>query len=426
MSEKSFSISRVRGTHDWLDLRLFNFFINIVHHHFSLYLFQEVSTPLLESTTLFKRSLGLETDVVSKEMFTIAKHGEQSEDLCLRPEATASVMRAFLEHGQLSTPWKVYLAGPMFRYERPQKGRYRQFHQVSLEIIGSTNINSDVQCITMLDRLFSEKLGLDVFALHLNFLGCNDDRQKFKQKLEKFLTKHESQLCSNCLVRKSTNIMRVFDCKNEQCSALYADAPQIAQELCQACDQEWTQLKNDLELLSVSWSYNPRLVRGLDYYCKTVFEFSSAQLGAQTAFCGGGRYDGLARELGADRDIPAMGAAIGIERVLLLLEEQQNKLNVPNPPPLYLILPLEPAQQMTGLLLADQLRAENLCVDVLLESASIKSMMKTANKMGARAALILGPEEQAEGMVAVKNMITGSQEKVPQRSLVALLKQSIS
>jgi histidyl-tRNA synthetase len=423
MDEK-FLFNRVRGTHDWLDLTLFNFFLETVHNHLQLYGFQEISIPILEHTQLFKRSLGLETDVVSKEMFTIARHDEAGqEEICLRPEATASVMRAFLEHGNLTTPWKIYLHGAMFRYERPQKGRLREFHQVNLEVIGSQSPLTDVQMITMLDRLFSEKLSLDTYALRLNFLGCWQDRQNFKKILHTFLEKHQDILCQDCKIRKEKNILRVFDCKQEPCIALYNNAPQMVNYLCSACAQEWQQIQHDLELLSVSFSYDPKLVRGLDYYNKIVFEFTSADLGAQSAFCGGGRYDGLARQLGANHDIPAIGAAMGIERILLLLEQYQQRLTLPTQPPLYLILPFETAQQKTALLLADQLQAHNVCVDVLLEERSLKDMLRTANKRGARAALILGPDEQQDCMVTVKNMITGEQEKIPQVSLVDYLRQ---
>lgn len=406
-------ISRVKGTQDFLDLSLYNFVLNQARKCFERYSFTEIATPILEQTELFKRTLGTETDVVSKEMFLIDTPDKQ-DSLCLRPEATAAVMRAFLENNIEQTPWKVFIAGPMFRYERPQKGRFRQFHQISLEVIGSDSMAQDALFIAMLERFFHEKLHLDTYALTLNFLGCSADRQAFKKKLDAFLTGIQTSLCAQCIVRKEKNIMRVFDCKNEQCIALYAKAPHIAQNLCTACDVEWNTLKELLDFLSISYTYRPTLVRGLDYYDKTVFEFVSDNLGAQNAFCSGGRYNRLATDIGANKDYPSIGAAMGMERILLLLEPIKEKLALPQLSALHLIMPMESAQFPLALLLADELLAKGLCVDVALEGGSIKSMMRKANSVGAKFALILGSEEQKNRTVTVKNMITGAQEVMPQ------------
>lgn len=415
-------LSRVKGTHDFLDLRLFNFLVHSVQKHCALYNFTEIATPIIENTDLFKRSLGLETDVVSKEMFIVQGHkSEEEASLCLRPEATASTMRAFLQDGTFSTPWKVYMYGPMFRYERPQKGRFRQFHQVSIENIGCTSIDQDVQFITMLDRLFQERLLLDAYALQINFLGCPDDRARFKEVLHSFLNDHEKQLCSNCLVRKEHNILRIFDCKVETCKEIYKKAPHITDYLCASCKDEWQRLQINLQLLSISYTINPNLVRGLDYYDKTVFEFMSTDLGSQNAFCGGGRYSRLATALGAKHDVPSIGAAIGIERVLLLLEPIKDRLALPQPPPLQVIVPFSPEQHGLALLLADTLHAQNFCVDTLLEQESIKSMMRKAHKMGAQHCLLIGPDEQQTREVTVKNMITGHEERMKQVDVAAYL-----
>ncbi len=416
-------LHRVRGTHDWLDMRLFDFFITTAQRHFELYHFHHIMTPILEQAALFKRSLGLQTDVVSKEMFLIAKNDAHAEELCLRPEATASTMRAFLERGSTdnATPWKTFLYGPMFRYERPQKGRYRQFHQISIEAIGTQALTDDVQMIAMLDRLFAEQLQLDNYALMLNFLGCSSDRTQFKETLKKFLEKHTEIICSTCQVRKEKNILRIFDCKTETCAALYRTAPAITDSLCAACQTEWQTICHDLEHLSVSFSHEPRLVRGLDYYDKVVFEFSSDQLGAQSAFCGGGRYNGLAQQLGAEREIPSVGAALGIERVLLLLESIQDRLILPQAPPLHLIIPMGVEQQTLALLTADHLRAYNVCVDIA-QLGSMKQMMRQADKAGARTVIILGSDEMQAGTATVKNMLTGIQEVLAQTELVNFLK----
>lgn len=417
-------IQRVRGTQDFLDLRLFNFITDSMSEHLALYHFTHIATPILEHTELFKRSLGVSTDVVSKEMFIIAGHeGNEEESICLRPEATASTVRAFIENQIQTTPWKVFTYGPMFRHERPQKGRYRQFHQVSLEIIGSASVSQDVQLIKMIDRYFHEKLHMNNYAVLLNFLGCSEDRARYKEKLLKFLNSVQNSLCANCLVRKDTNIMRVFDCKVETCQKLYENAPYIADNLCPACAAEWKEVQDQLHLLSISYAYKPTLVRGLDYYNKTVFEFSSNSLGAQSAFCGGGRYDSLVKQLGGAQDQPSCGAAMGIERIMLLLEPMMDKLPLPQAPALQVILPLSKEQQILALLLADTLQAAGLCVDVMLEGDSIKSMMRKANKMGAAHCLLLGSDEQATRTVTVKNMMTGTEERIAQTEAVAYLKK---
>lgn len=417
-------IPRVKGTQDFLDLTLFNFFISSIKQHLQKYHFTEIATPILEPLELFKRSLGTHTDVVSKEMFIIEPHAADTDDrIVLRPEATASTVRAFLENGIQTTPWKVYSYGPMFRYERPQKGRYRQFHQVTIEVIGSAAVAQDVALIALLDRFFHEQLNLNNYAVTINFLGCSEDREKYREKLKKFLEKNLAHLCVNCQVRKDLNIMRVFDCKVETCKEIYKNAPFIADHLCQVCATEWQQVQDMLQMLSVSHTYAPTLVRGLDYYNKTVFEFVSANLGSQNAFCGGGRYDSLARMMGAKEDQPSVGAAIGIERVLLLLEEMKDRLPLPQPPALLVVMPLELVQQPLALIIADSLQAAGCVVEVMLEGDSIKGMMRRANKLGATYVLLIGSQEQQTKTVTVKNMITGSQEHVAQADLVKYFKR---
>ncbi len=413
-------ISRIKGTHDLLDVKLFNLIVDQAKHLLQNYHFSEIITPILEPIELYKRSLGLETDIVSKEMFIVSSENE--ETICLRPEATAATMRAFLEHSIQSNPWKVFSCGPLFRHERPQKGRYRQFNQVNIEIINSSAIAHDIQLITMLERFFGQILKRDSFALALNFLGCYNDRQSFKGILQNFLISIQDQLCSQCLIRKEKNIMRVFDCKNQTCQALYAQAPQIAQHVCASCALEWQQLQEQLSLLSVSFNYKPQLVRGLDYYDKTVFEFISDNLGAQTAFCGGGRYDALPQQLGSDQQVPSVGAAFGVERLMLLLEPHLNQLTFPVQPALHVIIPFTQEQQRLALLLADEMHAANLCTDVFVEGDSVKSMLRKANKMGARFALLLGPDEHTAREVMVKDMVDGTQETIHQADLVMFLK----
>lgn len=414
--------NKIKGTKDFLDLSLFNFLIDQVKKHLSTYNFTEISTPILEPLDLYKRSLGQETDIVSKEMYIIKSEDDQ-EMICLRPEGTASTVRAFVENNINSTPWKVYSCGPMFRHERPQKGRYRQFNQVNMEIIGSKSINQDVQLIKMLERFFFDTLSIDNYALLINFLGCPEDRVKFKEIFKDFLENYFEKICSTCKIRKESNILRIFDCKNESCKIIYKEAPKITDHLCQSCQIEWTELKNNLEYLSVSYTHEPNLVRGLDYYQKTVFEFISQDLGAQSAFCGGGRYDKLVKEIGAKEDQPSIGAAMGVERILILLERIKDKLAIPLLPPLYVILPLSKEEQSLALIIADELQAikKAISVDIFLEEDSLKSMMRKANKMGAKFAIIIGSEEKENKVVKLKNMITGKEDILKHKELISII-----
>lgn len=411
-------IQRIKGTQDWLDLRLFNFFIEQVKNHLASYNFDQIRTPILEPTELFKRSLGVATDVVSKEMFII-KTAKDDDSICLRPEATASTVRAFIENGITEVPWRVFSWGSMFRHERPQKGRYREFHQVNIENIGASSMSHDVELIKMLDRLFHEQLQLDNYALMINFLGSYEDRAGYKKRLKAFLESDQvAGICDTCSTRKETNILRIFDCKNPTCQEIYKAAPKMIDHLSAESEREWQQLQEQLELLSVSFIVNPMLVRGLDYYNKTVFEFVSNDLGAQNAFCGGGRYDALVKELGGKQSQPALGAAMGIERILLLLDSIQDKLQLPEKPALTVIIPMSHEQTVLALLLADELHAQRKCTEVLLDGGSIKSMMRKANKMGATYAVIIGEDEQQKHEVTLKHMINGTEQRIKQTELI--------
>ena len=415
-------IQKVRGTRDILDTTLFHFTITTIKKHIELYHYNHIELPIIESVDLFKRSLGTETDVVSKEMFIVSSSSQEGgeESICLRPEATAQTVRAFVENGIQLTPWKVFSIGQMFRYERPQKGRYRQFYQFNIECIGTSAIEQDVRFITMLDRLFTNRFKFENYALHINFLGTPQERAEFKDVLKIFL-ESKSEICDTCKKRKDTNILRVFDCKSPQCQNIYEDAPQLVDYLKEESQQEWETLQNRLQELSVSYVYNPRLVRGLDYYNKTVFEFTSPDLGAQSAFCGGGRYDSLVSAIGGKEDKPSLGAAIGIDRIMLLLEMVQNNLTLPQKPAVHAVIPLSPDQHGLALQLADQLVAHGICTETLFDGAA-KNMMKKAHKIGATTCLVLGEQEQADGTVTVKNMVTGEQQIMKQTEVVSFLK----
>ncbi|HJM69233.1 MAG TPA: histidine--tRNA ligase, partial [Candidatus Babeliales bacterium] len=322
-------MNKIKGTQDFIDLQLFNFIIDKARKQCEQYNFSQIATPILEPTELFKRSLGTETDVVSKEMYTVDT-GPNGDNICLRPEATASTIRAFIENKIQQTPWKVFSWGAMFRHERPQKGRFRQFHQFNLEVIGSNAISEDALCVKMLDSLFSDSFGISEYALMINFLGKPEERRTYVVVLNKYLDTVIDKACKTCVVRKESNILRVFDCKNETCQSLYKDAPKIVDNLTESAE-EWKQLQEQLDLLSVSYTVDPKLVRGLDYYSKTVFEFVSPNLGSQNTFCGGGRYNNLVKAIGGKQDQPSIGASIGIERLMMVLEPLKDTLALPQP-----------------------------------------------------------------------------------------------
>lgn len=414
-------IHKVKGTQDFIDMSLMTYLINTVKNQVERYHFTEIMTPLVEHIELFKRSLGTHTDVVSKEMFVIAPR-EGEADLCLRPEMTASTVRAFIENGVQKTPWRAFSWGPVFRYERPQKGRYRQFHQCNFEIIGAQSVYHDVELLVMLDSLFKEQFNITEYALHINFLGTPEDRTAYRVALAAFLEDVTAQMCDTCKVRKDTNIMRVFDCKVPNDIALYRNAPLITDFLSSESATEWQLIQDQLLLQGVSYSIRSTLVRGLDYYNKLVFEFVSDSLGAQNAFCGGGRYDHLVALLGGSQDQPCIGAAIGIERLMLVLEDQKRNDLLVHKPALTMVMPLASEQQPLALIVARALRHAGLCVETMLDGQSLKSMLRTADKQGARYAVIIGESEQATHTVQLKNMVTGTSESVKQIDLAERLK----
>lgn len=416
-------ISRVRGTEDLLDLTLRNFCTSTIRKHLAIFNFQEIQTPIIEYTNLFVHAVGQETDIVTKEMFLIDKEkADGDKSICLRPENTASIIRACHENGIQRFPWKVFTFGPMFRYERPQKGRLRQFHQFSIEIIGTTSIAQDAHFIKMLDVLFGKTFSLNNYVIKLNFLGTVEDRLNHKQALLSFLDQHLTTICPTCLVRKDKNALRIFDCKNETCAKLYEQAPKLINYLGEESKQEWNELQSLLQQLSVNFIIEHKLVRGLDYYGKTVFEFSSSDLGAQNAFCGGGRYL-LGKEVGASNDFPSIGVGIGIERLLMLLELHQDKLAIPQQPQLHMIIPMTEKQDAVALLLADNLQRHGLVTDIIFEKASMSNMMKKANKLGAHYVLTIGESEQLAGTVGIKDMLTGTNTLVAQTEAANFLKK---
>lgn len=407
--------SRVRGTQDLLDLKLYNFVVSQVQKHLCQYNFSEIKTPTLEPTNLFIHSLGEQTDVVTKEMYTFET--SSGDSICLRPEATAGTMRAFLENAVEKKPWKVWSHGSMFRHERPQKGRWREFVQINIETIDSKSIAQDAYFIKMLDAFFKDKLSIENYVLKLNFLGCSDDRKNHREALSSYLDSVQDKICDICQVRKEKNILRIFDCKDENCQKVYKEAPKLTDHLCSECNKEWLELTELLNVLSVNFVHSPLLVRGLDYYNKTVFEFVSRDLGAQSSFAGGGRYE-LGKELGAKQEVPSVGAAIGLGRVILLLEQMKDKLVLPQEPALNLVIPMSEEQVPLALLLVEEMHTAGICADIIAEISSMKSMMRKANKMGASKVLIIGEDEQKDGTVSVKNMQSGESAVIKQAEVV--------
>lgn len=377
---------------------------------FARYGCQELRTPILEKTELFSRSIGGDTDIVQKEMYTFADRKKRS--LTLRPEATAGVVRAYIEnriHAQENTS-KLFSTGPMFRYERPQKGRLRQFHQVNVEILGPYAAQADAELLLML-WVFLRELGLSYLSLEINSLGCPKCRPDFHAALKSYLqTIDQSALCSDCLRRSLSNPLRVLDCKVTQCQNVLADVPEIKDHLCTDCKNHFETVLSLIKSAQVPYLINPKLVRGLDYYQRTTFEVLSSDIGAQTAVAGGGRYDGLVRDLGGP-DLPGLGFACGMERLAMLLNDKEQIK-----PDFYLAV-LDEHGLNRAMLLAQGLREKKISGEVSYEPRSIKSQLRYANKKGARYCLLLGQEELESGNVQVKDLESGKQHQVSQDNL---------
>jgi len=374
-----------------------------------LYGFKEIRTPVFEHTELFLRGIGETTDIVSKEMYTFNDRGERS--LTLRPENTAAVVRAYLEHKLYteSLLTKLFYIGPMFRYDRPQAGRYRQFHQFGVEALGSKGPAIDAEVIILAVQLL-EQLGLTDLRLYLNSVGCPECRPVYRAQLQEFLREKTDNLCVDCQSRFDRNPMRILDCKNQRCIEESKGAPHISDCLCDDCSAHFEQLKSLLTAAGTSFTLNPRLVRGLDYYTKTAFEIQYAPLGSQSAVCGGGRYDGLVAECGG-QSTPSIGFAIGLERILLCLEKQGLLPDQTNAIDIFIATIGEEAQKTAFKLLCD-LRKHGITADMDFMSKNIKGQMKQANKYPARFVAIIGNDEVVQGKVMLKNMQSGIQELV--------------
>ncbi|HLL06350.1 MAG TPA: histidine--tRNA ligase [Myxococcaceae bacterium] len=373
---------------------------------FSRFGYGEIRTPMVEDTALFVRSVGEETDIVGKEMYTFLDKGERS--LSMRPEGTAPAARAYIEHSVLNqeplTRW--YYIGPMFRYERMKTGRYRQFFQIGAEAYGSKEAAQDVEVMDMVVQLL-EQLGLKDVSLNINSLGDEACRPAYQQKLVEHLTAHREELCGDCQRRLETNPLRVLDCKNEKCQAIASAAPDVLRFLCEPCKAHFEDVKRKLDALGVRYVVNPRMVRGLDYYTRTTFEFIAAHpaLGTASTVGGGGRYDKLVKSLGGP-DVPAVGFGLGLDRLTLLLREGGQQYSAP---PDVFIAVADEGSADEALKLASRLRREGLKVEFDTRGGSLKSQMKRADKTKARYTLVLGQTERESGKAQLKPMAGGEQ-----------------
>ena len=389
--------------------------------HFRRAAIGEIRTPMLEATELFKRGIGEATDVVGKEMYTFLDRGERS--CTLRPEGTASVVRAAIQHGLLAKgPQRLWYGGPMFRYERPQKGRRRQFHQIGVELLGVADATSDAEAIAIAWDLLAD-LGVGGLELEINSLGTPEDRQRYRAELVSWLEAHHDQLDPDSQNRISTNPLRVLDSKNPDTQALLACAPTLADALAGESHERFAQVRQALEALGIPFVLNPRLVRGLDYYGHTAFEITSNQLGAQATVCGGGRYDGLVEQLGGPATA-AVGWAIGLERLVLLLWQGEAMVEAPAPD-LYVISRGEAAEGQ-ALVLTRQGRQAGLVVERDASGGAFGKQFKRADRSGAPWAAVIGDDEAAAGMAKLKDLHGEQPERqLPVLQLVAMVKESL-
>ena len=404
-------LQALRGTQDILpnDIYKWSYMENIIRDLCALYGYGEIRTPIFEETKLFLRGIGDTTDVVTKEMYTFEDRGGRS--ITLRPENTASAVRAFLEHKLYGDQGvhKLFYIGSMFRYDRPQAGRYREFHQFGVEILGASSPLADVEVIVLAYRLF-QKLGLQNLELRINSIGDKNCRNAYKKELISYYESQKDMLCEDCKQRLYKNPLRLLDCKEDNCKLLAKNAPVITNYLCEECHNKFEKVKSGLTALHISYVVDPGLVRGLDYYTNTAFEIQYPPLGAQSAICGGGRYDKLVEEMGGP-DVPGIGFAVGLERLLLALEGQNLIPNCPQKSSVYIVALGEKAE-IEGLKIQGELREKGVMTYMDLQEKSLKGQMKQAGKVQSIYAVIIGENEIEQGKATVKHMQTGEQSEI--------------
>ena len=375
----------------------------------ALYSFKEMRTPVFEHTELFNRSVGDTTDVVQKEMYTFNDNGGRS--ISLRPEGTAGAVRAFLEHGlhNEAMPQKISYITSCYRYEKPQAGRLREFHQFGVECFGAASPSADAEVISLAAAAF-DALGVKGLTLEINSIGCPECRAKYQQALREYFEAHASELCDTCRDRLGRNPMRILDCKSPVCHAIAAEAPVVLDYICDDCRAHFDGVKAHLDAIGIEYKVNPTIVRGLDYYTRTVFEFVSTDIGAQATVCGGGRNDGLVAQMGGPQ-VPALGFAIGLERLLMVMQAQGCRFPGTEPCTVY-IAPMGERAALTAAKLCAQLRAEGFTAETDIVGRGLKAQMKYADKIGAQYTVVLGDNELDSGRAMLKCMATGEQSEI--------------
>lgn len=412
------AIKKPRGTQDFLPEQIVNwhYIEQRMRDICKAYGFSEIRTPAFEDTKLFLRGIGETTDVVSKEMYTFSTGDDKEQSYTLRPENTASAVRAYLEnkvYGKENlTKW--FYMGSMFRHDKPQAGRYREFHQFGAEVLGSSSPVVDSEVICMIVQLLKD-FGLKDLNVEVNSVGCPNCRPTYRQKLIEFFEPKKDQLCPDCQARLYKNPLRLLDCKNDTCKALSVGAPEIHEHLCEKCNTHFEELKTLLDAADIQYNLNPRLVRGLDYYTKTAFEVQYTPLGAQSAVAGGGRYDGLVEELDGPHT-PAIGFAMGMERLLLALEKQ-NLLPEPAIEPAVFVVSLGDAAKLEAFKICNTLRSAYVRAEMDGQGKSMKAQLKYANKIHAKYVIIMGDDELANQEAIIRFMETSEQETVPLTSV---------
>ncbi len=415
-------VASVRGFKDILpeEVGKWQFVEATARRIFETYGFSEIRIPLLERTELFARGIGETTDIVQKEMYTFTDRSGTS--VTLRPEATASIVRAYIEKSMhVKNPVaKLYVIGPMFRYERPQKGRFRQFNQINVEVFGLEDPLVDVEIMVMLIH-FLREIGLQKLELQLNSLGCKACRPTYQKRLKAFLVENKGRFCTDCKRRIHTNPLRVFDCKEESCGKVMTRAPLIVDFLGPECRDHFHAVTSYLKSLETPYGINPKMVRGLDYYVRTAFEMISSDLGAQNAVAGGGRYDGLIADLGGP-EIPGIGFAIGMERLISLLPPSAGRRKNPH----LFVATIGEKPRIEAFKLAKALRRDGLSVELGYEKKSLKSQMRRADRLECQYVLIIGEEELERGTALLRDMRTKTQDELDLSSARKILLEKIS
>lgn len=415
---RSEELKAPRGTRDILPdkVEIWDSLFDTASKMFSQYGYGRIDTPIFESTDVFARAIGETTDIVKKEMYSFKDR--KGRDLTLRPEATAPIVRAYIEHKlyvEFPAMFKVFYYGPMFRYERPQAGRQRQFWQIGVEAIGSPRPGLDAEVINMAMQ-YVGSIGLEEFKLHINSVGDKSCRPDYTKRLKGFLKENQTDLCVDCQSRAKTNPMRVFDCKNKKCIDLLKNAPLISESLCKDCHRHFKDVKRYLRNYKIDFNEDPRLVRGLDYYTRTTFELKSSKMGAQDAICAGGRYDNLVEQYGGP-DKPAIGFAIGMERLIMAIGEQGIKMSKRKQKTDVYFAVLGDEAELAARIEAQYLVKEGVRVEVDSSGKSLKGQMKLADRSGAKYSVIIGEDELKRGLYTIRDMISGEQESVDAKEI---------